>query len=185
MGLAQPKDFNKFYEQNEGALKSHVRFKVGNSADCDDLCQETWARFYKASPRVEEYLSPKGFLFQIANNLVANFYRGRQRETEMNMASLEQLTEEDWDHLEWNIFNNHHSTDENPIEAVLKAERLAAMAIASNRLPEKEREAYEMVDLKKKSNEEAAKELGISLPTLYQRLSRARKKINQMIASEL
>lgn len=119
-----PKAFGALYELYVDRIYAYIYHRVGNAEDAEDLTART---FYRALDRFDTYedrgLPFSAWLFRIAHNLVANWYRERHRRP---LLSLDRL----WSHSE------PHTSLEHQVE---QEERQAALWAAINRLPEERR----------------------------------------------
>lgn len=75
-----PNAFGELYERYVDRLYSYIYHRVGNAHDAEDLTSRT---FYRALAHLNEY-EDKGvpfsaWLYRIAHNLVANWYRDTKR----------------------------------------------------------------------------------------------------------
>jgi RNA polymerase sigma-70 factor, ECF subfamily len=119
-----PKAFGALYELYVDRIYAYIFHRVGNADDAEDLTART---FYRALDRFDTYedrgLPFSAWLFRIAHNLVANWYRERHRRP---LLSLDRL----WTHSE---------SQASPEHQVEQEERQAALWAAINRLPEERR----------------------------------------------
>ena len=71
------KKFSKLYDQYIDKIYRFIFFKVNSEEITKDLCSETFLRGWEAfkKSKVEEIENPSAFLYQIARNLVIDFYR--------------------------------------------------------------------------------------------------------------
>lgn len=80
------KKFSKIYDQHVEKIYRFVTLKVGSDATAEDLTAETFSRGWKAFKEAErgereEIRNMEAFLYRIARNLVADFYRHSKMET--------------------------------------------------------------------------------------------------------
>lgn len=119
-----PEAFGQLYELYVDRVYSYVYHRVGNVQDAEDLTART---FYRALERLDTYedrgLPFSAWLFRIAHNLVANWYRDHSRR---QVFSLEKL---------W--WRSHDETQPDlAVETKIEREELWE---AINRLPEERR----------------------------------------------
>ncbi|NLX36111.1 MAG: sigma-70 family RNA polymerase sigma factor [Chloroflexi bacterium] len=86
---ADPAAFGAIYEHYVDRIYSYIYHRVGNAHDAEDLTSRT---FFRAFAHLDEY-QDKGFafsawLYRIAHNLVANWYRDSKRR---QMVALDEL----------------------------------------------------------------------------------------------
>lgn len=82
-GLAQ------VFEQHRPELLRFLRARCGDSAEADDLAQELWFKIAAAAPGPIAH--PRAYLFRMANNLVLDQRRSRQRAMARDQAWLGEL----------------------------------------------------------------------------------------------
>lgn len=83
--------FSYLYEQNVTRIYNYIFYRIGSEADAEDLTARV---FHRAFGRIEQY-QEKGvpftaWLYRIAHNLTANWYRDTRRRKEV---SLEEHTD--------------------------------------------------------------------------------------------
>ena len=76
-----PEAFGKLYELYVEKIYSYVYYRIGNQQEAEDLTAKV---FYRALDHIPNY-NNKGvpfaaWLYRIAHNLVANWYRDRKRQ---------------------------------------------------------------------------------------------------------
>ena len=76
--------FGILYERYVGRVYNYVYYRTGNQHDAEDLTARV---FYRAMRRIQEYqdrgLPVSAWFYRIANNLVANWHRDRNRRPEI------------------------------------------------------------------------------------------------------
>lgn len=68
--------------EHDGALRAYVARRVGDRGQVDDVVQDTYLRLLRAGPEAETVRNPRGFLFRIASNLIADAFRRRRSKQE-------------------------------------------------------------------------------------------------------
>jgi RNA polymerase sigma-70 factor (ECF subfamily) len=139
-----------------------------NSADAEDLVQDSLLRAYRAIHRFDGRY-PRAWLLTILRNAQVNRVRRKRPELLRDPdATMERVAA--------------------PGEGGLSAEELvveqgfdAEVETAFTGLPDKFREVVQLVDLNGLSYQEAADQLGIPVGTIMSRLHRARKRINKQL----
>ncbi len=119
-----PAAFGLLYERYVERIYAYIYHRVNNVQDAEDLTART---FYRALDHLDQY-EDRGapfaaWLFRIAHNLVANWYRERSRRRFLSLDSL------------W----GYSRAGESPEQQVEQAETRAALWSAINRLPEERR----------------------------------------------
>ncbi|MBE3556004.1 MAG: sigma-70 family RNA polymerase sigma factor [Firmicutes bacterium] len=80
--------FGLLYDRYGDALYNFFRHRVSSASLTEDLVQETFLHVLEALPSYRDEGSFKGWLFQIARNLLTDTYRQGKRHTESVETSL-------------------------------------------------------------------------------------------------
>ncbi len=76
--------FERFHAETAEALWAYLRRLAGDSALADDVLQESYLKFLRRPPAADrDPREHRGYLFQIATNLVHDRWRSRKREASM------------------------------------------------------------------------------------------------------
>jgi RNA polymerase sigma-70 factor (ECF subfamily) len=147
------------WEQYHQRLAAFIRSRVGDD-DADDILQEVFIRIHRHLCCRPDWERPDAWFYQIARNLIIDYYRGRKELVEVpeNLPAGPDLPEED-------------------PEAVL-ALSLSGMV---NELPEPYRQALLLTEYQGFSQKELAENQGISLSGAKSRVQRAREKLREML----
>ncbi|HKW41718.1 MAG TPA: sigma-70 family RNA polymerase sigma factor, partial [Gemmatimonadales bacterium] len=143
---------------------------TGNSAEADDLVQETMLKAYRAWHQFQQGTNAKGWLLTILRHAFINEYRRRTRHPEtVDVDAIEPFSvfEEVQDDDPQGTFFDRIVDDE-----VLKA---------IDQLPEQFREAVVLSDVEGLSYEEIARILGVPVGTVKSRLFRARRQLQRKL----
>ncbi len=142
-------------------LRSFLLQRVSDPQVADDLLQETFLRIHKKLDDVHDEQRLTAWVFQIARNLVIDYYRskGQERPTELpnDVAAPAQEREnlnvlvEDW------------------------------LPIMIAELPEAYREAVDLYELKEMPQQQIAEQLNISLSGAKSRVQRGRAKLKSLL----
>ncbi|MCL4368245.1 MAG: sigma-70 family RNA polymerase sigma factor [Actinobacteria bacterium] len=88
----EPAAFGILYERHLPAIYSYIYRRTGNTAEAEDLTAKT---FFSALRHIDTYQSRgvpfSAWLFRIAHNLVANWYRDNQRRRTVVLEAAEPL----------------------------------------------------------------------------------------------
>ncbi|HQT00946.1 MAG: RNA polymerase subunit sigma-24 [Hydrogenophilales bacterium 16-64-46] len=143
-------------------LRRYARALTGDSNRADDLVQDTLERALAKLDLWQPDSDLRAWLFTLMHNLFVNQIRVRRpQETAMDEAVDEAVSG-------------------GQMEALAARDIHAALA----RLPEQQREVLLLVGLEQFGYAEAALVLGIPTGTVMSRLSRARERMRQMLASD-
>jgi RNA polymerase sigma-70 factor, ECF subfamily len=150
-----------------------------NSADAEDLVQETYLKAYRAYGRFEEGTNLKAWLYKILTNTFINSYRARQRRPEeSDIDDVEELylyhrlggleAARGGQSAEDEVFS--HITDDEVKEAI-------------ESLPESFRLAVLLADIEGFSYKEIAEITDVPVGTVMSRLHRGRRALQKALAS--
>lgn len=116
----------QIYLDYKDRVYGYIMAKLANPHDAEDLLSSIFLKIYQ---KLDQYDSTKAslstWIYTITHNQVCNYYRSKARQG--HMADIEEVTE--------------LSDGAEPfIEMLIKEEELEALAIALERLPERERD---------------------------------------------
>lgn len=113
-----------FYEP----VARYINFKVGNVQTVEDLSGEVFVRVLEGLRRGKAWRdSPRGWIMGIARNVVADYYRRRERVTEIKLTPDISATEEN-----------------NPVHLMLLSERKEILLAAIQELTDDQRDVILM-----------------------------------------
>jgi RNA polymerase sigma-70 factor (ECF subfamily) len=147
-----------------------------NSADAEDLVQETFAKAFANFHQFRAGTNLRAWLYRILTNTFINGYRKKQREPRQD--STDEI--KDW---QLAAADAHASTGSRSAESEV-LDRLPDSAIrhALARLPEEFRVVVYLIDVEGYSYKEVAERMETPLGTVMSRLHRARKQLRGMLA---
>lgn len=164
---AAARAFREYVEPELEVLLRVAHSLTGNSADAQDLTQETLIRAYKAVTRFDGR-HPRAWLLTIMRRTHLNMHR-RQRPG----------TVADWDALRGTrpAFGAHEqpSAEDQVVDQSLHHQLAEALASLDPRF----REALWLVDVDDLSYADAAAVIGVPVGTVMSRLSRARDRVRR------
>jgi RNA polymerase sigma-70 factor (ECF subfamily) len=97
-----PKAFGELYERYIKKIYTYIYYRVGNHADAEDLTSRVFQKAFIHLPGYEHQGLPfSAWLYRIAHNMVANWYRDQSRR---KIVGLDEAT--------------HHSAGEEPGSAM-------------------------------------------------------------------
>ncbi|HUL01971.1 MAG TPA: sigma-70 family RNA polymerase sigma factor [Gemmatimonadales bacterium] len=137
---------------------------TGNSADADDLVQETILKAYRAWHQYQQGTNAKGWLLTILRHAFINEYRRRTRHPEsVDIDAIEPFA----------VFDQGQDDDpqERFFDQIVDDEVLRAI----DELPEQFREAVVLSDVEGMSYEEVSRILEVPIGTVKSRLFRGRR----------
>ncbi len=149
--------FGLLYERYVDKIYNYVYYRTGNTADAEDL---TARIFFRAMSHIENYddrgIPFSAWLYRIAHNLVANWYRDRSRR---KIISLEDIAQ-------WHVNEN------SPELATQLIEDKNRLLTAIRRLPADRQELLILKFVERLSNSEIGDIMGRSegaIKSLYHR----------------
>jgi len=155
----------------EGVLRACLHRYTRNSADVDELLQETWAHLLAAgaAQNREEIRSIRAFALTVARNVALSWLRHRQVVPIELVSDLEQLE----------LLDERSQVD----EIVNTHQELALLAHAMSRLPTRCRHVFTLRKVYGLSQKEIAAELKISENTVEQHLAKGTRLCSSALAS--
>jgi len=161
--------FSDLYEQNVTRIYNYIYYRIGSEADAEDLTARV---FHRAFGHIEKY-QEKGvpfmaWLYRIAHNLTANWYRDTRRRKEVSLEDHSDLP--------------HHS--ELPEREMEKTQEKELLMNAIRRLPPERQQLILLKFLEDMSNGEIAMIMGKTegaIKSLYHRsLIALREQVTQI-----
>ena len=156
--------FRRFYTRTAGMLWAYLARATGDATLADDLLQEAYYRLLRSGRTFESEDHQRNYLFRIATNLIRDRHRRPRAETA-------QLT--DRADLEVPAHGNHAE------QTHQRADLRRAMA----RLSVRERQLVWLAYGQGSSHQEIAGTLGLKRSSIKPLLSRARRKLAQLLRS--
>jgi len=155
----------------EGVLRACLHRFARNTADVDELLQETWAHLLAAgaAQNREEIRSIRAFALTVARNVALSWLRHKQVVPIELVADLEQLELLDERGQVEEIVNTH--------------QELALLSRAVERLPTRCRQVFTLRKVYGLSQKEIAAELKISENTVEQHLAKGMRLCSAALAS--
>lgn len=147
------------WREHRDELRGFLLKRVRASVEVDDILHEVFLKMLANIGAVRRLDRVRAWLFSVARNAVADYYRSRRPTQELDENLLPCA-----------------EPDEDLFKDVGPSLRLMLEA-----LPENMREVLVMADLGGMRQAEVAQRLGISLPAAKSRILRGRRRIRQMI----
>lgn len=142
-----------------------------NTADAEDLVQETLLCAYRAIDRFDG-AHPRAWLFTIMRNAESKRHRRRRPQLLRDADPAERIDATD-----------PRGGVASPEDVVVGAEFDAVVAQCLASLPERHRQVVELIDIDGLSYAEAAEVIGVPVGTVMSRLHRARVRIRQRLSA--
>ena len=153
--------FQVFYESTARPLWSYLSRILGNPTLAEDLVQESYFRFLRATLKSDDPAYQKAYLFRIATNLARDHWRRLPHQEQGEAADLEQLP-----------------ADDRTAEQVQQRSDLGRVL---GRLKPRERELLWLAYVEGASHKEIAEVLRLRAPSVRLLLFRARQKMLQLL----
>ncbi|MEX1192166.1 MAG: sigma factor [Brumimicrobium sp.] len=152
-------DFNQIWNEYSSHLLNFIKGKMESIDDAEDILQEVAIKFQQAL-RFQEIDKPKPWLFQVARNTIADFYRSQPKKSSIaNTEACEVM--------------NHEMSD--PCVCELTP------FVIENYLPEKYGLLLRMSDIENIPQKEIAQKMNLSLTATKTRIQRARKLLKEQV----
>ena len=86
MSLDQ-EQFLKLYDENVGSIYRYIFLRVNSKETAQDLCSEVFLKSWQYLNQKQDLKSPRAFFYQVARNLLKDFYRRKPQKP----ISLEEI----------------------------------------------------------------------------------------------
>jgi RNA polymerase sigma-70 factor (ECF subfamily) len=146
-------------------LHGFVARRVNNPADVDDLVQDIFVRIHERIATVEQADRVHAWAYQIARNVISDYYRERlrHRERPATEAELDIPVELDDD------------------DGSAASELAHCLAPIMARLPESYRQAVELTEIHGMTQAAAASQLDLSVSGMKSRVQRGRRQMKELL----
>ena len=158
--------FEQLVDELGKQISGYLRRMVGNTADADDLYQETLIRIASGLPRLEQSTAVKSWAFRIASNVAIDHIRKNKR------VNLVEFTEEE----------DRDDVDEE--DRLVLDEMNSCVREVIDSLPPDYRAAIVLFSLEGRSIAEVSETLGISVGAAKVRIHRARARLREALDRE-
>lgn len=161
--------FDEAYREHRHSIRAFFFGHTQNDDVASDLTQETYLRVWRHIETLRHIPIErrKFWLFAIAKNILADYYRRRSVR----------------DRLETGTMELGFAGGSDPASVVESGETLDAIDRAIKRLPENLREVLALHTMGEMSSEEIGEVLGRPAGTIRYQLSQARKMLNELLGS--
>jgi len=170
-GGVAPGGLERLYTQHRAQLLRFLRARTGDAAEAEDIVQELWLRL--RTQHVGPVANGRAYLFQMANNLVLDRVRERQRRARRDRLWTEAVQ------LQAPAEGEAAAPGPAPEEALIEQEQQRQLAVLIAALPEGARRAFWMHKIEGCSHAEVARRLGISRSGVEKHIAVAMKHLRR------
>jgi len=168
--------FQELVRRYQNQITNYVYRMLDDYDRAVDLAQETFVRVYKSADRYQATFSFSTYIYRIAHNLAISELRQRKRRRLVSLPSF--FSDKDNEEIEVEIEDKRQVMAD---DAMISAERSAAVSRAIASLPEKYRAALVLCEIEEKSYEEIAEVLDLPVGTVKSRINRARNLLKDKL----
>lgn len=148
-----------------------------SATDAEEVVQETFLRVFRGLAGFRHESAPSTWIYQIAVNAALMRLRQRRRKPLLSMGDHPHLEDEEYEPL----LGPQGQWARSPDKKLLDQELAISIETAIGALPDKYRLVMQLRDVEGQSAEEAAKTLGLTVPTIKARLHRARLSVRRAL----
>lgn len=158
-------DSTTLWDELHQSLHGFVIRRISNPTDVDDLVQEIFLRIHTRIHTLDDAERVQAWVYQIARNVIVDYYRGssqrREQLVDTTLLDLEQESE----------------TPEEPPSAELAQCVIPLL----KQMSDSYRTALELTELGGLTQQEAARQLGLSHSGMKSRVQRGRQQLRQRL----
>ena len=169
--------FEPLVLENQGRVYSMALRMMGNEADAADAAQEAFIKAYSALESFRGESRFSSWLYKLTGNVCIDLLRSRRRG---QVVSLQDLSMEEEENQEYQIPDDRFR----PETELERRELRRAVGAALAQLPEDYRQILTLRELGGLSYEELAARLHLESGTVKSRLSRARRRLCDILSRE-
>ena len=162
--IASMSSTESLWEQFSDKLRGFLRTKVSDPETAEDLLQEVFLRIHKHIDEIRDEERLTSWVYQIARNLVTDYYR-KKGKAPVSGLPMEELADES-------------RPSEGGDTSRVVANWLAGMI---SELPDPYAEAVELYEMRGLSQQQIADKMGISLSGAKSRIQRGREKLKGIL----
>lgn len=172
-GMEKSMETESLWREFHDRMLSYIRRRVATDDDAEDLLQDVFLRFHAHIHDLRDSQNVTAWVYRIASNVVADFYRARAKAA----GALRELAES----APAAVAPAGNGEETRRESSTPSAELARCMEPLLKRLPEKYGEAIGMTDLGGLSQKEAARQLGLSVSGMKSRVQRGRRRLKGLL----
>ncbi|WP_367592026.1 RNA polymerase sigma factor [Aquimarina sp. 2201CG1-2-11] len=154
--------FTKLFESHAESVRNFIYYKCGDKQQAEDVMQEAFIKLWDNCKKVI-FEKSKGFLCTVANNLF------------LNQVARKKVR------LEYTKLPHRNSNIESPDFIMEEKEFMDKLQAAIAELSEAQREVFLLNRIDKKTYNEIAEMLGISVKAVEKRMHNALKQLRKLV----
>lgn len=151
--------------KNQGKrLQGFIRKRVHNTEDADDILQEVYSKLIEADRMMKPIDQLTAWLFTVARNRITDLYRKKKSES-LSLFLSDDENDNQLGELKVLMFDDGSTPETDYLRAMVWTELEKAL----QELPEEQRLAFELTEMKGLSFKAISEQTGISVNTLISR----------------
>lgn len=162
----------EIWQQVHDSLRAFIAKRVANEAEAEDILQEVFVRIHRRLDSVNDPRRLVSWVYQITRNAIIDHYRASGKRAERPMGLAGEL-----EALPASASHNEPAED----SGQLRAELAGCLRPMIAQLPRDYRDAVTLVELNGLTQQEAAKQMGLSLSGMKSRVQRGRRQLKRML----
>ena len=163
--LCEEAEFDVFFRKESKSLLHYLYYRFGDKALAQDMAQDAFVKLWKKCADVP-LEKARGFLYTVATNLSTSAKRHGQVKLKYQEMALKTDSEKD---------------NQSPEYVMLEKEFMDKLTSAIAALPERQRMAYLLNRVEKKTYREIAEMMEISVKAVEKLMHKALQKLRQQI----
>jgi len=178
---AAPTSPQDWLDQHGDVLYRYAYFRLRDSAQAEDLVQETLLAAWQARQRFSGRSTERTWLIGILKNKLVDYFRKHREQPLGDIADtdaeVDALFENDADQ-HWRISPMDWA---NPTQALQQKQFWKVFTACIDALPPRQAQVFSLCELDELDNDEACKVLGVAPTNLWVMLHRARLRLRQCL----
>ncbi|HSA87329.1 MAG TPA: RNA polymerase sigma factor SigZ [Nitrospira sp.] len=156
------------WQQVHDGLRAFIGKRVTNETEIDDILQEVFVRVHQHLEQLKDPDRLVSWMFQITRHVIIDYYRSPERRREVPVGLTTDLEE-------------HDAEASSVSDSDDKMELSGCLRPMLERLTSEYREAIRLVELEGLTHQQAAIQLGLSVPGMKSRVQRGRQQLRKLL----